>query len=253
MNPEMSPSNWFESGGSAYAVFRPDYPDALVTYLAGIAPDNNLAVDVGCGTGQLTVRLAEHFRRVIGIDPSADQLAHAKPHSLIEYQQAHAEDLPVSDDCASLVVAAQAAHWFDLPRFYEEVRRIGRKHSILALVSYGAPRFEDGGIQDRFALFYEREIGPFWPPERRIVDQGYANIDFPFPELAAPRLFIQRRWSLNQVLGYFSTWSAWKRALQAGQTQIIQNFQNDIRSLWQQDVEARSIFWPIVIRAGAIK
>lgn len=253
MSDRKSPSNWFESGGKAYAAFRPDYPDALVAFLVGIAPNNNLVVDVGCGTGQLTVRLAEHFRKVIGIDSSAEQLAHASPHPVVKYWQAHAENLPLSDDCASLVVAAQAAHWFDLPRFYQEVHRIGLKPSALALVSYGAPRFEDDGLQDRLARFYEHEIGRFWPPERRLVDQGYANIDFPFSEFAAPLLCIQRRWSLNQVLGYFSTWSALKRVFQTGQVHILQSFQNDLRSLWQREDEAQSISWPIVIRAGAIK
>src|SRR5690606_1048641 len=83
------PPNWFESGGKAYAAFRPDYPDALVAYLGEIAPDQGLAVDVGCGTGQLTALLAQHFRKVVGIDPSAEQLANASQHPLVEYAQAH--------------------------------------------------------------------------------------------------------------------------------------------------------------------
>ena len=147
-------------------------------------------VDVGCGTGQLTALLAQHFRKVVGIDPSAEQLANASQHPLVEYAQAHAESLPLPNDCANLVVAAQAAHWFELPRFYREVRRIARKPAALALVSYGAPRFEESNLQDRFARFYEQEIGPFWPPERRLVDQGYATIDFPFPEFELPLLAI---------------------------------------------------------------
>ncbi len=253
MSDRTPPPNWFESGGKAYAAFRPDYPDALVAYLGEIAPDQGLAVDVGCGTGQLTALLAQHFRKVVGIDPSAEQLANASQHPLVEYAQAHAESLPLPDGCASLVVAAQAAHWFDLPRFYREVRRIARKPAALALVGYGAPRFEEGSLQSRFARFYEHEIGPFWPPERRLVDQGYATIDFPFPEFAPPLLSIQRRWDLNQVLGYFSTWSAVKRAVLAGKVEIIQSFQDDLRSLWQREDEAKSICWPIMIRAGAIE
>ncbi len=253
MSDRTPPFNWFESGGKAYAAFRPDYPDALLAHLARIAPDNDVAVDVGCGTGQLTARLAEHFRRVIGIDPSAEQLAYARLHPAVEYRQAQAESLPLPDGCASLVVAAQAAHWFDLPRFYREVRRIGQKASVLALVSYGAPRFEDAGLQDRLQLFYEHEIGPWWPPERRTVDQGYGNIDYPFTEFAAPSLCIQRRWNLGQVLGYFSTWSALKRALQAGETKVVHRFESDLRTLWQDPEETRSISWPIVIRAGAIR
>ena len=69
--------NWFDQGGAAYARFRPEYPPELAAFFARVAPTPALAVDVGCGTGQLTTQLAEHFERTIGLDPSADQLANA--------------------------------------------------------------------------------------------------------------------------------------------------------------------------------
>ena len=54
--------NWFEQGGEAYARFRPHYPEELTDYLAGTVTDRSLAVDVGCGTGQLTRQLARQMR-----------------------------------------------------------------------------------------------------------------------------------------------------------------------------------------------
>ena len=55
MSPEPQPArNWFEQGGRAYARFRPDYPPQLSAFLASVAPTRQLAVDVGCGNGQLT-------------------------------------------------------------------------------------------------------------------------------------------------------------------------------------------------------
>ncbi len=71
--------NWFEQGGGNYAAYRPDYPAELGAELARIAPRRGTAVDVGCGTGQLTGLLAEHFTHVIGVEPGEDQLAHATP------------------------------------------------------------------------------------------------------------------------------------------------------------------------------
>ena len=63
--------NWFEQGGGNDAAHRPDYPAELGAELARIAPRRGTAVDVGCGTGQLTGLLAEHFTHVIGVDPGA--------------------------------------------------------------------------------------------------------------------------------------------------------------------------------------
>lgn len=78
-SPNAERKNWFDQGGQAYARFRPEYPPALAAYLASLAPDTALAVDVGCGNGQLSKLLAAHFEAVAGFDPSEDQIAHAAP------------------------------------------------------------------------------------------------------------------------------------------------------------------------------
>lgn len=118
--------NWFEEGGRAYALHRPDYPPELAGYLADISPGRGVAVDVGCGSGQLTVRLAGHFSRVIGTDSSADQIANAMPHVRVEYRCAPAGKQPIPDQTADLVTAAQAVHWFDMQAFCAEVIRVTR-------------------------------------------------------------------------------------------------------------------------------
>lgn len=185
---DASPSrNWFDQGGAAYAHFRPEYPDALAHWLAAESPDPALAVDVGCGNGQLTLQLARHFDRVLGLDPSAEQLAHAAPHPHVAYAHATAEQLPAEDGSASLVAAAQAAHWFDLPRFYAEVRRISKPGAVLALISYGVLTLDSSPLDERFQQFYAGEIGPYWPAQRKLVDTGYASLPFPSMKSRRPR------------------------------------------------------------------
>lgn len=243
--------NWFEQGGRAYARFRPEYPPELATHLAEIALDNRLAVDVGCGNGQLTQLLAPHFKALIGLDPSADQIANAIPHERITYQCARAEQLPLVADCASLITAAQAAHWFNLPVFYQEVRRIAAPECVLALISYGVLNLE-AALNQRFQKFYWDEIGPYWPPERKLVDSGYATIDFPFEELAAPTLDIKVDWHLSEFLGYLLTWSAVRSAKEAGREKVLLDFADDISSLWGDANITRAISWPINMRIGRL-
>lgn len=247
--PPQAARNWFDAGGEAYARFRPEYSPRLARHLADLAPSRELAVDVGCGSGQFTLALADAFERVVGCDPSADQLANARVRSDVRYVCAPAEALPLPDACASLVAAAQAAHWFDLPAFYTEARRIARPGALVALLSYGAPRLE-GALQPRFDRFYHHEIGPWWPVARALVDSGYRDIDFPFAELSAPEFEIRASWSLDEFLGYVATWSAVKRAREAGEEGVLKAFAVDASGLWGDPATRRPIAWPVNMRLG---
>ncbi len=245
------PRNWFEQGGEAYARFRPEYPAELAEFLASVSPGRTLAVDVGCGNGQLTGLLAHDFDKVQGLDPSAAQLAHAAPHPRVEYGCAPAEHLPVADHSTDLVTAAQAAHWFDLLRFYDEVRRIAAPQGVLALVSYGVLQLDEA-LDARFARFYWQEIGPYWPAERKQVDSGYADLPFPFEALASPTLLISKAWTLEALLGYISTWSAVRSLREAGRDDILHGFAAELALLWGEPGLRRVVRWPINMRVGKI-
>lgn len=243
--------NWFDRGGNAYSRFRPEYPPELARFLATVSPGTALAVDVGCGNGQLTLQMAAHFGTVLGVDPSADQIANAMVHPRVEYVCAPAENLPVADHSAQIVTAAQAAHWFDLPRFYEEARRIGAPRAVLALVSYGVPTLDET-LEPYFSHFYRDEIGPYWPAQRKLVDTGYADIPFPFPEQAAPSMNIRKAWNLAELLGYISTWSAVRRMREAGREDILQGFATGLSALWGDPAHSREVSWPINMRLGRL-
>ena len=243
--------NWFDQGGQSYARFRPEYPPVLAEFLASLSADRYVAVDVGCGTGQLTQLLAQHFQSVRGFDPSADQIGHATTMANVQYQCAPAERLPMADASATLITAAQAAHWFDLPRFYEEVRRVGMPGGALALISYGVLNLEPD-LNARFKHFYWNEIGPYWPPERQLVDTGYATIAFPFEEVVPPALHIQLNWNLFEFLGYVSTWSAIRSAREAGQGAVVETFATDLSQRWGAPETKRPICWPINMRIGTL-
>lgn len=243
-------TNWFDQGGEGYARFRPDYPDRLAEFLADAAPDRELAIDVGCGTGQFSTQLAACFDAVLALDPSADQIAHAAPHPQVRYD-ASAEQLPAARRSASLIAAAQAAHWFDRPRFYDEARRAAKPGAVLALISYGVAKL-DPAVDARFQHFYAEEMGRYWPPERRLVDGGYAGIDFPFAPLPTPAMDIVRHWSAEELLGYISTWSAVRKAREAGREDLLRAFAADLGALWGDPETKREVRWPINMRLGTL-
>lgn len=241
----------FETGGAAYARARPSYPPALAAALAILAPSRRLAVDVGCGSGQFSVLLADHFDAVLASDVSADQLANAAPRGNLSYVQAPAEEIDAPDGSAALITAAQAAHWFDLPRFYAEARRVAEPGGLLALISYGVMRI-DGAPDARFQRFYWDEIHPYWPPERRHVETGYAAFDFPFDEIETPARAIERDWDLPALLGYVRTWSAARAAIGAGAERVIERFEKEMAAEWGAPDRALRVSFPISLRLGRL-
>ncbi|GHD27709.1 class I SAM-dependent methyltransferase [Parahalioglobus pacificus] len=240
----------FTAGGERYAQFRPHYPAALAQALAALAPAKRIAVDIGCGSGQLTTLLAPHFERVIGVDPSESQLASAHQHAGVSYHCAPAENTGLPEHSADLITVAQAAHWFDLPAFCNEVRRIASPGAALALISYGVPYIEDP-INAIFQKGYWQDVYRFWSPERRHVETGYADLNLPFNPLAAPDHDCRASLSLAGLIGYITTWSAYATAQKAGDTTAFEQFFESLSRAWG-DAGEKTVVWPVSVKAARI-
>jgi SAM-dependent methyltransferase len=222
---------------------------ALVHFLADAAPGRARALDCGCGTGQLSVLLAERFERVVATDASAAQIANAEPHERVEYRAARAEDSGLPDASVDLITVAQAAHWLDLDRFYEEARRVARPGAVLALITYGVLHVE-GDVDPPVQRFYYDAIGKYWPPERRHVEAGYRTLPFPFTEMPVPELAIEVSWRLPDVLGYVDTWSAVREAEKAVGREPIDAFAAELTKAWGDPETRRSVRWPLRLRVA---
>ncbi len=245
----MTFKDHFSTRSADYAAYRPTYPRALVDYLSSLCPEHNVALDVGCGTGQLSVLLADRFAHVIATDASAQQIEKAEARERVDYRVAPAERSGLPDAFVDLVTAAQAAHWFDLPSFYAEVRRVGKPGAILALITYGVIQ-ADPEVNPVIQHFYTDVVGPYWPPERRHVEEGYRSFDFPFEELKAPPLAIETQWRASDLIGYAETWSAVRGTEKALGREPIERFQREIVSAWGDPERRRTIRFPLSLRVG---
>ncbi|MBF3183040.1 SAM-dependent methyltransferase, partial [Pseudomonas aeruginosa] len=163
-----------------------------------------------------------------------------------------AEDSGLAAASADLVTVAQAAHWLDLPRFYEEVRRVARADAILALVTYGVLHV-DGPMEPLVQHFYHQVVGPYWPAERRHVEEGYRSLPFPFEERRLPDLAIEVAWTLDELLGYVGTWSAVKEAGKALGQDPGAAFVDELREAWGDPQTRYRVSWPLTVRAGVIR
>ncbi len=236
----------FSHDSAGYAAHRPTYPEQLAEWLARESPARTLAWEAGCGSGQLSLLLAERFERVLATDASAQQIAAASAHPRVEYRVAPAEASGLPDRCADLVVAAQAAHWFELERFYAEARRVARPGALLALVSYGKTRVAPD-LDPLIDEFHDRTLAGHWPPERAHVVDGYARLSFPFERLAVPELAIVREWGIEELLAYVRTWSGVVALLRAGKAAELERFEVRLRALWGA---RRLVRWPLTLLAA---
>lgn len=240
----------FSGVARGYAGFRPRYPAALFSYLAGITADHRLAWDCACGSGQATGGLVPHFARVIGTDASAAQVANTEPHPNVEYRVAPAEASGLADGSVGLVTVAQALHWLDLDRFYPEVRRVLAPGGALAAWTYWRVTADDPAVTALVDEFYRTPVGPYWPPERKLVEQGYRAIPFPFTELAAPAFEVTADWDLPELLGYVRTWSATTRYVAARGEDPVLAFAPRVAERWGDPARRRRMTWALGLRVG---
>lgn len=242
----------FSRQANDYARFRPTYPEDLFGYLASLTEEHSCAWDCGTGNGQAAIALARYYDRVIGTDPSADQIAHAQLHPKVEYRVAPAEDSRISAKSADLVTVAQALHWFDLDKFYEEVQRVAKSSgSIIAVWCYGLMEITPA-VDQIIRRYYHDVIGKYWEPERRLVEQGYRGIPFPFQEIAPPEFLMEADWTFDHLLGYLGTWSATQAAIRSEGVNPLDTIRAELREAWGDVEVTRQIRWPLFARIGSI-
>jgi SAM-dependent methyltransferase len=257
----MSFKDHFSRHADLYAKARPHYPAALFDWIAAEAPARARAWDAGCGNGQASVALAQRFERVVATDPSAQQLGNAVAHPRIEYRN-EPLDFSAKDgggyrtslDAHSVdaVTVAQALHWFDLPAFIAEVRRVAKPGALFAAWCY-ANCSVTPAVDAVIAYLYDDVLGAYWSPERTLVDEGYASLDIPFTPAAAPAFEMRVDWTARQLLAYLASWSAAQRHLNATGQDAIAAIANDLLAAWHDPGSVRPVRWTLAVRAGRIE
>lgn len=247
----MSFTDHFAAVAASYAAHRPTYPPELFSWLAAQCRHHQQAWDCATGTGQAAVALADHFQQVWATDASSSQLKAATPCPNITYHTAPANASGLPERSADLITVAQALHWFDLDQFYAEVRRVLKPDGLVAVWTYGVFRAEgtDGAaVQQLLDRFYYETVGPCWPPERRHVEEGYANLDFPFASLSAPAFAMAVDWTLQELIGYLRSWSAVSRYQQQTGEDPTLLLAEQLAPRW--GALPRRVVWPLSLKVG---
>ena len=248
----MSNAELFVTVAREYANFRPGYPPELFAWLARVSPSLDAVWDCGCGSGQASTALAEYFEAVYATDVAPEQVAAARPHPRVRYAVAPAEHSGLADSSVALVTVAQALHWFDVDAFYAEARRVARDGALLVVWNYPRPRFVDAGLDRCFLEFYGGVVGPYWPPERRHIEANYSTLPFPFEQVQAPPFALELNWTLEQVIGYVSSWSATARYRKALGEDPVPRLTATLGAIWPAAGATVPLRMPLGLRAGRL-
>jgi ubiquinone/menaquinone biosynthesis C-methylase UbiE len=186
-----------------YARFRRGYPPAVVDELAdALGLDlGSRVLDIGCGTGQLTLPLAARVRAALGVDVEADmlRLAHRAARDagagnatwlLGADRDLGALTALTGEHVFDAATIGQALHWMDAPGLFAALRRLVRPGGGVAVVTNGEPQWLlDVAWSRALRGYLERRLGRSLtarcgtdPASRQasrvaLVDAGFDRID----------------------------------------------------------------------------
>jgi len=203
----------------------------------------NLCVDLGTGHGVIARNMSPHFKRVIGVDPSASMVKQATTltkESNIEFHVSGAEDLSfLEDGTIDMAVAGEAAHWFDYSKVWPELKRKLRTGGTVTFWGYKDHACVDYPKATKLLREYcygpgTDFMGPYWeqpgtdilrqrlasvvPPETDFTDitrlEYEPGTDGPNSGMLGERL-MYKTMTLGEMEGYvrtFSSYANWAEA-----------------------------------------
>ena len=166
----------------------------------------------------------------------------------MEYLVGTAEQSGLEAGSVDVVTVAQALHWFDLERFYGEVRRVLKSGGVLAAWAYKLATISPA-IDAVVNHYYSEIVGPYWPPERVLVEK-FEELPFPFQAVEAPPFKMVAEWGVEQLLGYLRTWSATQRFMAAEKRDPLENVEQQLRETWGEQMQR--VIWPLTVKAGLL-
>lgn len=239
----------FSGQADLYAKYRPAYPRELFEFILQHIPERKMAWDCATGNGQTARVLASSFEKVMATDISGKQLLNATRLPNIFYTVQPAEQTDFADNSFDLVAVSQALHWFDFELFYRELRRVTQPGGWLAAWMYGGVSISPP-IDELKRHYHDVTLGDYWDQERKFVDENYTTIPFPLKEIVCPEFSMSYQWSLEELKGYFNTWSALQKFIAVNGYSPVEALMNEIKPHWKQ--ERMTVRFPLHLRMGQV-
>lgn len=272
---------------ASYLAARPRYPASLYNYVINYCRKHSLdgrlesALDVGCGPGANTAPLLESFEKVNGVDPSPGMIEQAKKQvkeadaARLSFYQGTDTDFAnnVAPKSIDLITVAQAIHWFDAPRFYENVCKALKPNGTISFWGYLDPVFVDHPeVSDLHleCLYGEKSLGPYWEPGRKLLREKLVFADPPTdrfkdierienmslqPDMSSP-IELHRQCAFSDYVSLMKTASSYHNWQQANPNvpDVVDQFAEQVKQLenWTDNTQV-TIKWLTVLVVATLK
>ena len=245
----MSVIDFFSEKADLYAAARPRYPQYLYEFLASLLNSRQRVWDCATGNGQAAIDLADYFSEVYATDVSVQQINHAMPKTNVDYSVQPAEETNFPDAYFDAVIVAQALHWFDLERFWLEVKRVLLKNGLFAAWGYDC-----FSISPEINRVVEENIvsiiKPYFSSRIQLLYDGYCHVGFPFEPIQVPLMEIEVAWNLSNFLDYIHTWSATRQCMQQQGMEFYETASSKLSSVWGDPQARKKVTMKMHIIAG---
>ncbi|HYM93287.1 MAG TPA: class I SAM-dependent methyltransferase [Chitinophagaceae bacterium] len=241
----------FSRQSKLYAKYRPAYPQEVFDFILNHVTGRDVAWDCGTGNGQTAKELAKYFEKVFATDISEKQIQKGYQAENIFYSVQSAEQTNFKDESFDLITVSQALHWFAFNEFYAEVKRVTKPGGWIAVWTYTLPAISQEIDQLVHVKFYKETLGSYWDYERKFVDEKYATLPFPFKTIPCPVFEIKFEWTLDELEGYLSTWSALQKFIATNQLNPVDKLIEAIKPMWRR--EKLKLTFPVYMRMGQIE
>ena len=209
---------------------------------------HDTVVDVGCGSGQSTFQWRPHFKEIIGIDISVNQIASAneklsrRPSILnMEFQVVSPESLPFDDKSVDMLSFGTCWHYIKHDVIIPEIQRVLKSPGCVAIYNYMIPTLSHSKCNDMFQLFKDECIVPFVPP---MCLDGYRDGPHPFPLAKEYNFSMSIDYTFADFQNFFETTSAYAQYKEENPdsqvlTELIDNFE---KVLPENDKNIEAVF-----------
>ncbi|KAF5545309.1 trans-aconitate 3-methyltransferase [Fusarium phyllophilum] len=198
--------NYTTDQASDYVAGRLGYTDALVDFIVNYHRstdgETGCVLDVGCGPGTATQKLAPHFDLAYGADPGESMIKTAttlggKTHTGAPtiYMASTAEDIDKINDIphssVDMITAATAAHWFDMPKFWAAAAKLLKPGGTVAIWTvFRQPRSFNNNteLQSIFNEFLDA-LAPYSRAGTHLTQSGYVDLPMPWNDPDTSQLY----------------------------------------------------------------
>ncbi|KAF5548198.1 trans-aconitate 3-methyltransferase [Fusarium napiforme] len=215
MTPEISGPrditfrNYTTDQASDYAAGRLRYTDALIDFILNYHRSTNgkpgCMLDVGCGPGTATQKLAPHFDLAYGTDPGESMIQTAtalggktRTGDPIVYKLSRAEDIDKISDIphssVDMITAATAAHWFDMPRFWAAAANVLKPGGTVAIWTvFRQPGSFNNNTELQFIFNdFLDTLAPYSRAGTHLTQSGYVDLPMPWDDPETSKFYNQQ-------------------------------------------------------------